>query len=101
MNARNPRASALLLLGGLLALRNREGTLLAALHVTQAWRPDVAAEAAAVFEAFGQGGGRQRPHPLADAEQPEPAVRRGRQWRRPVGPLAVGPGGRDTAGEAG
>jgi sulfate adenylyltransferase len=35
--------------GNMLALRDREGTLLAALHVTQAWRPDVAAEAAAVF----------------------------------------------------
>ena len=35
--------------GRTLALRDRKGALLAALHVTQAWRPDVAAEAAAVF----------------------------------------------------
>jgi sulfate adenylyltransferase len=35
--------------GKTLALRDAEGTLLAALHVTQAWRPDVSAEAAAVF----------------------------------------------------
>jgi len=35
--------------GRSLALRDGRGALLAALHVTQAWRPDVAAEAAAVF----------------------------------------------------
>jgi sulfate adenylyltransferase len=35
--------------GRSLALRDADGTLLAALHVTQAWRPDLAAEAAAVF----------------------------------------------------
>jgi sulfate adenylyltransferase len=32
-----------------LALRDTDGSLLAVLHVTQAWRPDLAAEAAAVF----------------------------------------------------
>jgi sulfate adenylyltransferase len=35
--------------GKTLALRDGNGLLLAVLHVTQAWRPDVAAEAAAVF----------------------------------------------------
>ena len=35
--------------GRSLALRDGRGALLAALHVTQAWRPDVAVEAAAVF----------------------------------------------------
>jgi sulfate adenylyltransferase len=35
--------------GRSLALRDTDGTLLAVLHVTQAWRPDLAAEAAAVF----------------------------------------------------
>jgi sulfate adenylyltransferase len=35
--------------GKTLALRDGNGTLLAALHVTQAWHPDVASEAAAVF----------------------------------------------------
>jgi sulfate adenylyltransferase len=35
--------------GKTLALRDPNGMLLAALHVTQAWRPDVVAEAAAVF----------------------------------------------------
>jgi sulfate adenylyltransferase len=35
--------------GRSLALRDGDGTLLAVLHVTQAWRPDLAAEAAAVF----------------------------------------------------
>jgi sulfate adenylyltransferase len=35
--------------GRSLALRDGRGALLAVLHVTQAWRPDVAAEAAAVF----------------------------------------------------
>lgn len=35
--------------GKTLALRDANGLLLAALHVTQAWRPDVMAEAAAVF----------------------------------------------------
>jgi sulfate adenylyltransferase len=46
--------------GRTLALRDRSGALLAALHVTQAWRPDVAAEAAAVF------GTTQSAHPGAD-----------------------------------
>ena len=35
--------------GRSLALRGPDGTLLAVLHVTEAWRPDRAAEAAAVF----------------------------------------------------
>jgi len=35
--------------GHSLALRDTDDTLLAVLHVTQAWRPDLAAEAAAVF----------------------------------------------------
>jgi sulfate adenylyltransferase len=35
--------------GSTLALRDTDDTLLAALHITQAWRPDRAAEAAAVF----------------------------------------------------
>jgi sulfate adenylyltransferase len=34
---------------GTLALRDAEGVMLAALHVTEAWRPDLRAEAAAVF----------------------------------------------------
>lgn len=34
---------------GMLALRDRDGTMLAALQVTQAWRPDLCAEAACVF----------------------------------------------------
>jgi sulfate adenylyltransferase len=34
---------------GSLALRDQEGAMLAALHVTRAWRPDLRAEAAAVF----------------------------------------------------
>ncbi len=35
--------------GQSLALRDSDGTLLAVLHVSQAWRPDLAAEALAVF----------------------------------------------------
>ena len=35
--------------GSSLALRDTDDTLLAVLHITQAWRPDLAAEAAAVF----------------------------------------------------
>jgi sulfate adenylyltransferase len=34
---------------GVLALRDAEGTMLAALHITEGWRPDLRAEAAAVF----------------------------------------------------
>ena len=34
---------------GMLALRDSEGVMLAALHITEAWRPDVRAEAAAVL----------------------------------------------------
>ncbi len=34
---------------GILALRDPEGTMLAALQVTESWRPDLRAEAAAVF----------------------------------------------------
>jgi sulfate adenylyltransferase len=35
--------------GNTLALRDTDDTLLAVLHITQAWRPDLVAEAAAVF----------------------------------------------------
>ncbi len=35
--------------GSSLALRDTDDTLLAVLHITEAWRPDLAAEAAAVF----------------------------------------------------
>ena len=35
--------------GRTLALRDADNTLLAVLHITQAWRPDLAAESAAVF----------------------------------------------------
>ena len=46
--------------GQSLALRDADDTLLAALHVTEAWRPDLAAEAMAVF------GTTDHAHPGAD-----------------------------------